>query len=86
MGMTQRQWVPGPSEGPGVYQVRALPAQSVPNLHVPIIILGPKAGEADGLAAEVAQVDEASGLRGAEGGHCHQQDLLPMLPCKDRRA
>lgn len=86
MGMTPRERAPGPSEGPGVYQVCALPAQSVPDLHVPIIVLGPEAREADGLAAEVAQVDEAGGLRGAEDGHCHQQDLLPILPCKDRQA
>lgn len=53
---------------------------SLPHLHV-TVILGTEDGEADGLAAEVAQVDEAGGLRGTEGWHCHQQHPLPILPC-----
>lgn len=60
-------------------------APSVLDLHVPIIVLSPEAREGDGLAAEITQVDEAGGLCGAEGGHCHQQDLLPVLPCRHRR-
>lgn len=68
------------------YRVHVLPAESVADLHVAVLILGSEAGEADGLAAEVAQVDEAGGLRAAEGGHRHQQHPLPSLPCGEMGA
>lgn len=57
---------------------------SVPNFHVPVLTVSPKAGEGDGLAGEVAQVDEAGSLRGTEVRHRHQQHPLPLLPCKHR--
>lgn len=79
----ERQWVPGPLEGWGL--VQSVPSLwSVSNFHVPVLRVSPKAGEGDGLAAEVAQVDEAGGLRGTEVWHRHQQHPLPLLPCKHR--
>lgn len=48
---------------------------------VQVIVLRPEAGEADGLAGQVAQVHEAGSLRGTEVGDGHQQHCLALGAC-----